>query len=113
MAAIKTYPTPGFRYRVQKGDFINHIAGRAYGDNSKWPIISEANARNVKGPDKGTGGDQQWFFPGDVIFIPVLQELEKLKVKKELQNKRKDEVTLIIEETELNFQSTKMRILTE
>jgi prophage tail gpP-like protein len=96
LAEIKANPTPGYRYRVKRGEFINQISERAYGNKFKWRIISKANPRLVGGPDAGKSGSQQWFFPGNVIMIPKLKEKRKITFDLSVPSKTQDEDTLVI-----------------
>ena len=61
-----TNPVPGYNYTVQRGDTLQSIARRAYGNSSQpaWKAIHNAN-KNV------IGDDPNWIRPGQVLRIPV------------------------------------------
>lgn len=91
-------PVPGQQYTVQAGDTLSSIAARAYGNGSLWPKIKQANQSSLKSSDPDA------IFPGEVLIIPVLPELEALKteqVKSRLTNKPKDKLTIIISGQEI------------
>jgi prophage tail gpP-like protein len=90
-----TRPTPGKQYTVVKDDTLSHIAAIAYGDGTKWPKIWKANQTTLK------SDDPDLIFPGEVIFIPGLLEVVKLKnenLKRRLENQGSDAVTLILDD---------------
>lgn len=68
-------PVAGKSYTVVEGDTLSSIAGRAYGDQNEWPRIFKANQSSLrsKTPDL--------IFPGEVLIIPVLPELETIKTR--------------------------------
>lgn len=41
-------PIPGQPYTTQPGDTLPSIASAAYGDPSKWPLISNVNPSQIK-----------------------------------------------------------------
>lgn len=55
-------------YIVVHGDTLSRLAQRIYGDKFKWTILANAN-HSVKNPDR--------IFPGDVIKVPVVDEVSK------------------------------------
>lgn len=63
-------PIPGSQYTIVKGDTLSGIAYAAYGQGRKWPRIWQANQTRLR------SGDPNLIFPGEVITIPVLPELE-------------------------------------
>jgi prophage tail gpP-like protein len=63
-------PIPGSQYVIVKGDTLSGIAFAAYGQGRKWPRIWAANQTRLR------SGDPNLIFPGEVITIPVLPELE-------------------------------------
>lgn len=102
---IKSQPIPGYKYIVKSGqsDWLSNLAARAYGDPTKWLEIANANQQLVQGPDAGKNylaADKQWFIAGDIIFIPVLPELEKFKPKR-ITGKGKNDFTIVIEDIEI------------
>lgn len=68
-------PVPGKQYTVVEGDTLSGIAGRAYGDQNEWPRIFNANQSSLKSdtPDL--------IFPGEILIIPVLPELETIRTR--------------------------------
>lgn len=63
----KIVPIPGQPYTIVKGDTLWGIAGRAYGDPTKWPEIYKANSMRLR------SGDPDLIFPGEqIIIIPLL-----------------------------------------
>jgi prophage tail gpP-like protein len=63
-------PVAGSPYTIVKGDTLSGIAYAAYGQGRKWPRIWEANKSVLQ------SGDPNLIFPGEVINIPVLTELQ-------------------------------------
>jgi prophage tail gpP-like protein len=66
-------PIPGKPYTVVKGDTLSGIARKAYGKGKEWRRIWEANQTVLK------SGDPNLIYPGEIITIPVQQELERKK----------------------------------
>jgi LysM repeat protein len=62
--AAPAAPAPATRraYEAQKGDTLQSIAEKVYGDASRWPEIYRANAASL-----GRGGEVK---PGQVLVIP-------------------------------------------
>jgi nucleoid-associated protein YgaU len=58
-------------YTVQRGDSLPEIAKSLYGDESKYPIIYEANKPMLKHPDR--------IYPGQVLVIPPEEESQQRK----------------------------------
>jgi prophage tail gpP-like protein len=91
-------PAPRSIYTVTSGDTLSSIAQRAYGDGTKWPVIRSANLFSKKSIDP------EIIFPGEVLFIPADIEIEKAyieSIKAAMRNKKDDELTVIIENTEI------------
>lgn len=63
------------RYTVQAGDTLQKISKKFYGTTRKWTKIYEANADNLKGPDK--------LYPGQVINIPMEESAREPAAVKE------------------------------
>lgn len=63
-------PIPGSQYTIVKGDTLSGIAYAAYGQGRKWPRIWETNKTVLR------SGDPNLIFPGEIITIPVLPELQ-------------------------------------
>jgi len=55
-------PVSGHTYKVQGGDTLRSIAGKVWGDSSRWIELYRANEGNVQ-----RGGDVE---PGQMILIP-------------------------------------------
>lgn len=75
-------PTPGKNYTVVKGDTLWDIAGAAYGNPRKWRKIYQANKGRLRNPTIYPN-TVVLIFPGEVLFIPVDGDVEKLKVESE------------------------------
>jgi len=59
--AVSATPTT---YTVQKGDTLEKIAKKVYGDTKRWPKIYKANREAIKNPNK--------LYPGQRLTIPAL-----------------------------------------
>ncbi|MCM8812258.1 MAG: LysM peptidoglycan-binding domain-containing protein [Candidatus Omnitrophica bacterium] len=59
----------GTIYTVKKGDTLEKIAARFYGDGSRWRPIYEANRDTLKSPNK--------IFPGQKLVIPAGSQAQK------------------------------------
>ncbi len=98
-------PVPGQQYTVQVGDTLSSIAARAYGIGSLWPTIKQANQSSLKSSDPDA------IFPGEIINIPLLPEIEAFKaeqVKNRFTNKAKDELTILIAGREIKSQAARI-----
>jgi prophage tail gpP-like protein len=100
----RTNPQPGEQYTIVKGDQLRLIAGRAYGNRAKWPIIYKANKTRLK------SGNPNLIFPGEIIYIPRLNDRQPVNKKTQLKtsfaelilkSKQKDEFTLLVEGIEV------------
>jgi LysM repeat protein len=101
-------PTPGKPYIVVSGDNLSSIANRAYGDASKWNIIFKANQSTLKSDDPNL------VFPGEVLVIPPDPTIAEANIElgldaPDLTGKDKDEFTLIISDTEIKAESSKIK----
>ena len=66
-AAPKPAPAPETTtYVVQKGDTLEKIASKVYGDSSKWYRIYKANKDKLSSPNR--------VYPGQKIVIPPLEK---------------------------------------
>lgn len=92
-------PVAGKQYTVVEGDTLSGIASRAYGDQNEWPRIFNANqsALKSKSPDL--------IFPGEILNIPVLPEIENIKSQFFQSRGVTDGVELKIEDRILPVQS--------
>lgn len=69
-------PVPGQPYTVTEVDRDKGLTGiseRAYGDGTKWRRIFDANRSRLKSDDPNL------IFPGEIIIIPVLAEINAIK----------------------------------
>jgi prophage tail gpP-like protein len=105
-AEIKSLPTPGFLYEVKSGDWISKIAQKAYGDAQKWPIIDQANS-NFSETKELSGVPQTYFFPGQVIFVPVLPGKDR-KYKDTITGKGKNDFTIFVDDIELPVEAGRL-----
>lgn len=104
MSDIAATPTPGKQYVVKPGDWISRIARRAYGDEMKWPLIRDAN-KSLAHREKIGSEYQEYFHPGDVIFIPELVEERKAETPDDIPGKAPDDFALVIEGREIPVES--------
>jgi len=58
-------------HTVKSGDTLSKVAKDVYGDAMKYPVIFEANKPMLTDPDK--------IYPGQVLRIPYLDEINKVK----------------------------------
>lgn len=65
-------PTPAKTYVVRSGDDLSSIAQRAYGNESYFTLIYEAN-KNV------IGSNPNLLVPGQILYIPLLPENTEVK----------------------------------
>lgn len=63
-------PTAGRQYTIVDGDTLSGIAATAYGNGRQWRKIWKANQTTLR------SGDPDLIFPGEVIIIPGLSELQ-------------------------------------
>ena len=99
---IATTPTAGKQYKIKSGDELNKIASIAYGQPELWRKIYDANQTTLK------SDDPDLIFPGEIILIPQLSEITKLKndrIKKTLEKEGKDSIKLIIGGFDVKFQA--------
>lgn len=68
-------PIAGKQYTVVEGDTLSGISTRAYGEPGEWPRIFTANQSRLK------SDSPDLIFPGEVLNIPVLPELEEIKTR--------------------------------
>ena len=61
MTVARSEPEAQF-HTVVRGDSLSAIAGKFYGDASKYPLIFEANKPMLSHPDK--------IYPGQMLRIP-------------------------------------------
>ncbi len=98
MPRIAKYPTPGKYYRLKKGDLLNIVAGKAYGNRKKWPLISRSNLTKLR------SGDADLPFVGEVVFIPIIRRKKSADAAQcdiILFDRDRDKMTLILEDREV------------
>lgn len=95
-------PVPGSTYTVVSGDTLSGISARAYGDGTQWGRIFDANQSNLKSDNPDI------IFPGEVLIIPVIPELDALKDTDRFKNKEPDEFTLVIDGAEIPVSSSQI-----
>lgn len=83
-------PIAGSSYTIVKGDTLWHIAAAAYGLGNKWPDIWEANKATLK------SGDPNLIYPGEVILIPKIAELEPLEGEDILPGASRQDFTVVL-----------------
>ncbi len=95
-------PVPGKQYTIVSGDTLSDIAAIAYGQSEKWNVIYKANSTRLK------SGDPNLIFPGEVIFIPELEDRKRLKnaqIEKRLNKEGDNDIKLIINDVIIPFQA--------
>ena len=92
-------PKVGGQYTVVQGDTLSGIAERAYGDPNEWPRIFQANQSALK------SGAPDLIFPGEVLNIPVLPEIEDIRSRFFRSRGVTDGIELKIEDRILPIQS--------
>ncbi len=93
-------PTPGKQYTVKDEESLSQISQRAYGNGNHWPRIWRANQSALR------SGDPNIIFPGEVIFIPELAELQR--AVSDLSNREPDELSIIMDGLEITPTDTKI-----
>jgi prophage tail gpP-like protein len=107
MSNITARPTAGNRYKVVRGDSLNNIEKSAYGFIAG--AIEPANpflARRGKSLE-----NRPYIYSGDILNIPDVTQEKQLKsdsTGKKLFNKDKEQVTLLIENIEIRYQSIRI-----
>ncbi len=95
--------TAGQKYTIVQGDTLSGISAQAYGDQTKWPLIFNANRTELK------SDNPELIFPGEVIFIPELSELKILKDKQTtVSGKEKDDLTIVLKDREIKVTDAKI-----
>lgn len=102
MSDIANYPTPGKRYRVQTGDYFRRIAAIAYGDESRWPQIFNANQSTLRSQNPDV------VFPGEILIIPgntvtETQKNEAQAVQIGMSGAGKNDFSLMIDGKKINI----------
>ncbi|MGW8256641.1 MAG: phage baseplate assembly protein [Thermoguttaceae bacterium] len=73
---MSSRPTSGKQYTIVKGDTLSGIAATAYGSGHLWRRIWQANQTRLK------SGSPERIYPGEVIIIPGLVEIESAKAER-------------------------------
>lgn len=94
-------PTAGRQYTIVDGDTLSHIARAAYGDGARWREIWQANQTRLR------SGDPNLIFPGEIIIIPKLVDLEPEQTI-DIPGKDSDDFTLVIDGVEIPVQAGKI-----
>lgn len=98
-------PIQGKQYLVRPGDSLATISLKLYGNAAKWPNIFNANLTVEKHANK------EDVTPGTVLNIPVDPEIAAIRTelsKTKLQNKDKNDLTLLINGHELLVDSCRL-----
>lgn len=106
--SITQKPTAGNQYKVIAGDRLNNIEKSAYGYITS--SLEKANPYLLKRPISLEGRNTIW--PDDILTIPELPTKQVLKTslaERQLSNRDKNKITLIIADIEMEFDS--MRIV--
>lgn len=93
--------TPGVPYTIVPGDTLSEIAKQAYGNGRRWREIWQANQTVLR------SGDPNLIYPGEVITIPKIAELEGQK-NIDLPGKAFDNFTIVVDDTELLPESARV-----
>ncbi len=93
--------TPGQSYTIVKGDTLWDIAAQAYGLPQKWRVIWDANKSTLK------SGDPNLIYPGEVIIIPKIKEVEPLEGADILPGDSLQDFTIVLDGTRLVVQSAR------
>lgn len=101
MSDFREFPTKGYMYKIVLGDTLYDISAKAYGDPEQWRKIYNANSAQLR------SGDPNLIFPGEIVFIPGLPEIDLIKKKgnEKISGKAKDEMTLKIADREIITES--------
>jgi hypothetical protein len=94
---IKTKPTPGYRYKVVRGDRLDDIETTAYG--SIKGLIEGANPQIIK--NVTSLENRPTIYSGNILFIPELPEIKELSQKITLSKKEDNELTIVIGNREI------------
>lgn len=96
-------PIAGKQYTVVEGDSLSNISARVYGDYSLWPRIYSANQTTLK------SSDPNLIYPGEVLNIPVLPDIEALKGQN-IVGKNKDDLTIVVDGYDIKYESARALI---
>ncbi len=110
MSEILSSPTPGFRYEVSSGERLAIISTQAYGLQDFWKDIWTANPylndRHLQEDGSPT------IYPGDILIIPEIIEIEEEEPERKLTGKEDDELTIMIGDKEIKtFYSSLFRTM--
>ncbi len=93
--------TPGQKYTIVKGDTLWGIAAQAYGIPQKWRVIWDANKSTLK------SGDPNLIYPGEVLIIPTIEEVEPIEGNDILPGDSLQDFTIILDGERLVVQSAR------
>jgi prophage tail gpP-like protein len=91
----------GASYIIVKGDTLSGIASQAYGLPAKWRVIWDANKSTLKSDDPNL------IFPGEVILIPSIPEIEPLEGDDILPGESREDFAIIVDGQRLLVQSAR------
>jgi prophage tail gpP-like protein len=97
-------PTQGKNYTVVKGDTLWDIAGAAYGNPRKWRKIYQANKGKLRNSTIYPN-TVVLIYPGEVLFIPIDGDAEKLKTLPELDDNPGEKLRFVFDGNEIDVMS--------
>jgi len=108
MPDFKDFPTPGFQYIVKRDDSLNDVETMAYGAptgtlDALHPFLAGRNKNEFTG--------RPFLYTGDVLTIPLFAELATIKTEqevKQISGKRKDEITIVLDNKEIAFTTARI-----
>ncbi len=92
-------PVIGTPYTIVEGDTLSGIAYTVYGVGNRWKDIWAANKNNLR------SGDPNLIFPGEVLNIPRIAELEPLTGTDVLPDAGRDEISIVVEGEKIQIES--------
>lgn len=92
-------PIIGKPYTIVKDDTLSGIAYMAYGNGQRWREIWAANKNNLR------SGKKDLIFPGEVLNIPRIPELEPLTGTDVLADSGPDEIAIVVEGEKIKFEA--------
>lgn len=95
-------PVAGSPYTIVKGDTLSGIAYAAYGVGKRWRDIWEANKNSLR------SGNYNLIYPGEVINIPKIPELEPLSGDDILQGDGPDDLSIVVDGEKLYCESARV-----
>jgi prophage tail gpP-like protein len=95
-------PVAGSPYTIVKGDTLTGIAKQAYGVGSRWRDIWAANKNSLK------SGDYNLIYPGEVITIPKIPELQPVAGDDILQGDTRDDMSIVVDGKKIYVESARV-----